>query len=337
MTSSISITPIIPGGSQYRAHNNNPVNVGSNVTVVVPFGWKRDLVDGRVVYLSPSNCLLWSYEEIAAYLMTDGTCKCGLECPILIHEVFNFDPVPCYQRYPSFPDVNSHDQFSSHPNQHLCNHKRKIMALAAYQQTLMAEAQHVPSHHQQLQQNHFSQNPHQQTLEASGTQMIRVDHHQTHHHQQMNGYNDMSEKITEVTASITEVIPSVGPVPLTLNTSHPHHHQPQQAPLHYSLIVPQPMLISGGDQLLLSPQLVSSFSPIHHQPQHDASAAAAVLTFNPQHQQYQTHPSHTHLTYGQDPSSITVTTPDTFVKKRSRKKSTKKQTRTVAAILRLKS
>jgi hypothetical protein len=29
--------------------------------------------------------------DIAKYLTTEGTCKCGLECPILINKVFNFD------------------------------------------------------------------------------------------------------------------------------------------------------------------------------------------------------------------------------------------------------
>jgi hypothetical protein len=40
---------------------------------------------------SPSNCYLTSYEHVIEYLKTDGTCKCGLDCPFFIHRVFNFD------------------------------------------------------------------------------------------------------------------------------------------------------------------------------------------------------------------------------------------------------
>lgn len=43
------------------------------------------------MFCSPSSCCLKSYENVIEYLKTDGTCKCGLDCPFYIHHVFNFD------------------------------------------------------------------------------------------------------------------------------------------------------------------------------------------------------------------------------------------------------
>lgn len=37
---------------------------------------------------SPSGSLLSSLEQVKTYLLTDGTCKCGLECPLILHKVF---------------------------------------------------------------------------------------------------------------------------------------------------------------------------------------------------------------------------------------------------------
>lgn len=36
---------------------------------------------------SPSGSLLSSLEQVKTYLLTDGTCKCGLECPLILHKV----------------------------------------------------------------------------------------------------------------------------------------------------------------------------------------------------------------------------------------------------------
>ena len=33
-----------------------------------------------------------SKEDVARYLISDRTCKCGLDCPLYIDKVFNFDP-----------------------------------------------------------------------------------------------------------------------------------------------------------------------------------------------------------------------------------------------------
>lgn len=36
---------------------------------------------------SPSGTALSSLDEVKTYLLNDGTCKCGLECPLVIHKV----------------------------------------------------------------------------------------------------------------------------------------------------------------------------------------------------------------------------------------------------------
>ena len=59
--------------------------------VTVPWGWKRVLIGENIVYFSPSGIQLKTGQEIKEYLMTEGTCKCGLECPVTVENAFNFD------------------------------------------------------------------------------------------------------------------------------------------------------------------------------------------------------------------------------------------------------
>nr|XP_015199573.1 PREDICTED: methyl-CpG-binding domain protein 6 [Lepisosteus oculatus] len=59
---------------------------GGTPTAHVPIGWQRMLEGGAVVYISPSGAVLSSGDEVRAYLLTDGTCKCGLECPLVLHK-----------------------------------------------------------------------------------------------------------------------------------------------------------------------------------------------------------------------------------------------------------
>ncbi|XP_069509692.1 methyl-CpG-binding domain protein 6 [Ambystoma mexicanum] len=92
--------------------------------IQVPVGWQRQEVQDTVVYISPSGTTLTSLEQIRNYLLTDGTCKCGLECPINIHKVFNFDPTVAVKQR-SAEDVRAGEDMTK-----LCNHRRKIVAMA---------------------------------------------------------------------------------------------------------------------------------------------------------------------------------------------------------------
>ena len=77
------------------AKNDVLVKIENTVTheryIEVPRGWNRCLENGSIVYFSPSQICLRSKEDIARYLISDRTCKCGLDCPLYIDKVFNFD------------------------------------------------------------------------------------------------------------------------------------------------------------------------------------------------------------------------------------------------------
>lgn len=82
--------------------------------VPVPPGWRRSLVRGRIVYFSPSHHQLRSVEEVAAYLQTEGVCKCGLDCPLALDRTFSFDPAA-----PSLP-WSPGDDATGRPSQRPC-------------------------------------------------------------------------------------------------------------------------------------------------------------------------------------------------------------------------
>ncbi|XP_033624453.1 uncharacterized protein LOC117287928 isoform X2 [Asterias rubens] len=100
-------------------------NQGLGYTTV-PMGWNRTIWgDGSVVYVSPSGHLLHCADELQRYLLAEGTCKCGLECPLIIDRVFNFNPrVPARPKLPSDILQRSHLQT-------LCKHRHKLVAMAA--------------------------------------------------------------------------------------------------------------------------------------------------------------------------------------------------------------
>ncbi|PKU34127.1 methyl- -binding domain protein 6 [Limosa lapponica baueri] len=90
----------------------------------VPVGWQRKVEEGSVCYISPSGTVLTSLEQTCAYLLADGTCKCGLECPLDMHKVFNFDPGAAVAG-PGAPGAQGQQDMTK-----LCNHRRKTVAMA---------------------------------------------------------------------------------------------------------------------------------------------------------------------------------------------------------------
>ncbi|XP_061470640.1 methyl-CpG-binding domain protein 6 [Rhineura floridana] len=95
---------------------------GRPAVTPVPVGWQRRVEEGRVRYISPSGTSLASLEQTRAYLLADGTCKCGLECPLNVHKVFNFDPAAMV--------TGSEGTKGEEDMTKLCNHRRKIVAMA---------------------------------------------------------------------------------------------------------------------------------------------------------------------------------------------------------------
>ncbi|XP_050432376.1 uncharacterized protein LOC126840571 [Adelges cooleyi] len=87
-------------------------------SVSVPNGWKRLCNKEAVCYISPSNAVLSSLDQVKIYLKTQGTCKCGLECPLHSEQVFNFDTtVTAKPAATTCLDTMTN----------LCSHKRKMM------------------------------------------------------------------------------------------------------------------------------------------------------------------------------------------------------------------
>ncbi|KAL4655778.1 methyl-CpG-binding domain protein 6-like isoform X1 [Arapaima gigas] len=103
--------------------------------------WKpeRRVEDGTVAYFSPSGTVLSSVEEVKTYLLTDSTCKCGLECPLVLHKVFNFDPAALVQQRSQLPGKTEEDMTK------LCNHRRKVVAMAALCRSMQASQLPLPA------------------------------------------------------------------------------------------------------------------------------------------------------------------------------------------------
>lgn len=78
-----------------------------------------------ISFFSPSEIYLHSLQEVAVYLQTEGTCKCGLECPLMLNKVFNFNPMATTKSW-NVSDLSWNDPTK------LCNHKRKIVAMATF-------------------------------------------------------------------------------------------------------------------------------------------------------------------------------------------------------------
>ncbi|XP_077369219.1 methyl-CpG-binding domain protein 5 [Festucalex cinctus] len=98
--------------------------------VQVPIGWQRKREHGGILYVSPNGSVLSSLDQVKNYLLTDGTCKCGLECPLILHKVFNFDPGAMVKQRTA-EDVKSDEDVTK-----LCIHKRKLLAVATLHKSM---------------------------------------------------------------------------------------------------------------------------------------------------------------------------------------------------------
>ncbi|KTG02525.1 hypothetical protein cypCar_00036147 [Cyprinus carpio] len=96
----------------------------------VPIGWQRRVEASGVLYISPSGSVLSCLEQVKSYLLTDGTCKCGLECPLILHKVFSFDPGAVVKQRTA-EDVKADEDVTK-----LCIHKRKLIAVATLHKSM---------------------------------------------------------------------------------------------------------------------------------------------------------------------------------------------------------
>lgn len=103
---------------------DSPQCVCLQVLLLLLFKWDAE-VWYYFLFYSPSEIYLHSLQEIAVYLQTEGTCKCGLECPLMLNKVFNFNPMATTKCW-NVSDLSWNDPTK------LCNHKRKIVAMATF-------------------------------------------------------------------------------------------------------------------------------------------------------------------------------------------------------------
>lgn len=123
-------------------------------------------------FRSPSGTELSSLEQTRSYLLSDGTCKCGLECPLNVPkvravgdasshkpitdhhafsrshpsaslsilptlQVFNFDPLA-----PVTPGGAGVGPASEEDMTKLCNHRRKAVAMATLYRSMETTCSH---------------------------------------------------------------------------------------------------------------------------------------------------------------------------------------------------
>ncbi|KAK5599960.1 hypothetical protein CRENBAI_012989 [Crenichthys baileyi] len=117
------------GGSETVSGDKDAVHTAA---IHVPIGWLRRVDGGQVTYVSPSGTTLSTLDEVKSYLLADGTCKCGLECPLIIHKVFNFS-VGVKVEQNSQPSCKAEQDMTK-----LCNHRRKVVAMAALCRSMQA-------------------------------------------------------------------------------------------------------------------------------------------------------------------------------------------------------
>ncbi|XP_058811383.1 methyl-CpG-binding domain protein 5 isoform X2 [Topomyia yanbarensis] len=89
-TTSVSHIP----ADNVPSDDSSPANVARTNSVsrsnVAP-GWRRIKYNSEVIYISPSGVPLRNFNQVKEYLLSGGTCKCGLPCPFRPDVFFEFD------------------------------------------------------------------------------------------------------------------------------------------------------------------------------------------------------------------------------------------------------
>ncbi|KAG5670276.1 hypothetical protein PVAND_000553 [Polypedilum vanderplanki] len=84
----------------------------------VASGWLRVNHNNKVIYISPSGIGLASLKQVKDYLLTRGTCKCGLPFPLRVELFFNFSI-----EVPTVPLKTQIDSIKFDPT---CQHRKKL-------------------------------------------------------------------------------------------------------------------------------------------------------------------------------------------------------------------
>ncbi|XP_068589342.1 mucin-17 [Cebidichthys violaceus] len=139
------------GGSETVSGDKDGVHT---TAIHIPIGWQRRVEGGQVIYVSPSGIALCSLDEVKTYLLTDGTCKCGLECPLIVNKVFSFTVGVKVEQH-SQPLGKAEQDMTK-----LCNHRRKVVAMAALCRSMQAsQLPYANLHHPEMSSGVDSRNP----------------------------------------------------------------------------------------------------------------------------------------------------------------------------------
>ncbi|KAJ6639144.1 Methyl-CpG-binding domain protein 5 [Pseudolycoriella hygida] len=98
-------------------------------------GWRRQVNNGEIIYISPSGAVLRNIGQIKEYLLSAGTCKCGLPCPLRPDYFFEFNSQFSRISAHQFCKFSIHD-FVLHNTFLLLSSKYLLKMLAQFAQRL---------------------------------------------------------------------------------------------------------------------------------------------------------------------------------------------------------
>ncbi|XP_077575981.1 uncharacterized protein mbd6 [Stigmatopora nigra] len=259
------------GGSDTGSGNKDGVVTAA---IHIPIGWQRRLHGSQVVYVSPSGTSLSSLDEVKTYLLTDGTCKCGLECPLVINKVFNFT---------MGVKVEKHKQPLSKAEQDmtkLCNHRRKVVAMAALCRSMQAsQLPFAHLHHSEVSKSVANCNPKRALVERE--EEDRSIYHPKFHPAARPQNSANPNPCTSPNSSHKNIYPHNGSSPgrTGTNSHHAlealrrfHHPLPQTVPLNSSSTPPLPSYhVTQRSPRTPTPQNVSQSQKTSQTPESPAS------------------------------------------------------------------
>ncbi|XP_017848229.1 transcription factor SPT20 homolog isoform X2 [Drosophila busckii] len=110
-----------------KTNNNNNNNNNNNCNYNLAPGWRRLTNNNEVAYISPTGKTLRSQYQIRDYLLSQGTCKCGLPCPLRPEYFFDFNAEVPNMPMKAAAASTGHEANSLLSAPPLCAHQRKML------------------------------------------------------------------------------------------------------------------------------------------------------------------------------------------------------------------